>query len=161
MSDSNTFTAGDHEWGIRFNVVVSDRLEKIGLLAFNAEDLENVLSLFGNTRQLANALWVCVERQAKSLGVTKDDFMGFLSGAELEAGFNALLAAFISSQVADMRPVLRQAVEEFHRSVKAACDAHIAALDAIDLDAYFKQRVEETLAKLREYAAPTPEPTAA
>jgi hypothetical protein len=148
-----TFTAGGHEWSLRFNIVVSDRLEKIGIRAFNSVDLENILSLFHDRRKLVEALWVCVERQAKSLSVAEEDFMEFLGGAELDAAFNALVEALIVSQPEPIRPLMRQTVAEFHLSVKAACDAYVAYVDSIDLDAIIKERLDATLAKLREPSA--------
>jgi hypothetical protein len=136
---SNNFIAGGHVWTIRYSLPIAEQFEtKIGLRVWDAPDLETLIqTLFNDRLKLAEALWLCIERKAADLAFSKKDLMESLGGEELDAGFNALVEAFIRSSAAAVRSVMRLAVAEFHRAVKAASDEYIAALDALDLDAAF------------------------
>ena len=129
-SESNNFTAGGHVFTIRFSMSTVDELEKVGVRACNAADLENIFALFSDRTKLADVLWVCAKKKAKELSITKEQFEEFLGGDEMQAGLDALVEAFIRFSAADVRSAMRHAAAEFYRAVKVASDEFIAEMNA-------------------------------
>jgi hypothetical protein len=151
---SHAFNVAGRTWTIHFSLATSHGLQKVGVDAVNAADLENLFALYNDRRKMVKAIWVCVERKASELGVDKDQFFDDFDGATFQVAFDAMVEAFIRFQPADVRGAMRQAVAEFYRTIKAASDAYIAATDAIDYDAIVKEQVELALAGIRKIAAP-------
>ena len=113
-----------------------------------------VANLINHAEKLGETLWQLSKGQAEPLGISQDEFYRGLNGDSLQAGWKAIVEAFIDFCPPSVRETVRNAFVQFDDTMALTAKAVKASLAdpayAAELDAQITSIVQESFRQTLE-----------